>query len=338
MGLTPSFKVIAESKNITPLLVERLLELTIKDNAGIKSDTFEIRLDDKNNDLEVPRYGAELEVFLGYKANANHKENIQIMGRYIVDEVDLIGPPDTVVIRGKAADLNKGLKEPKTRTWQKPGATPERIPLKDILDTIASEHGLTPKLGADFAAIDYDVVNQTNETDLNFLTRLARNAGAIAKPANGFLLFVKRGEAKTVSGKKLPAISLTRKQVTSWHVSLIERGDYASVVAKYRDTKEAKEVEITAGSGTPVYTIRKSFKDAAKANEAAKAQLEEFQRGKSTVNIQLPGDPSLIAEAPLYLSGFRTGVNGSWVIETATHSYTNSGYSVTLDGKTKAKK
>ncbi|WP_100097005.1 phage late control D family protein [Candidatus Williamhamiltonella defendens] len=332
MGLTPAFKVMAESQDITRKISHRLLSLTVTDNAGIQSDTVEIRLDDKDHELILPRTGAELEVSLGYK-----ESGVERMGLYVVDEIDILGPSDVMVIRGKAANMNKGLKEPRTRTWQKPGKTPARITLKEILDSIAGEHHLTPKLSDEFGTIDYEVVNQTHEHDLNLLTRLGAKVGAVAKPASGFLLFVKKGEAKTASGALLRPLYLTPKEVTHWRVSLVERGAYASVKAKYRDHAQSKEMEVTTGDEKPAYTLRKLFKDEAEASKAARAQLENFERGKSTVSLQLPGNPLFMAEAPLHLSGFREGVNGAWVIETATHTFNSEGYSVSLDGTVKKK-
>jgi len=330
VGLTPVFTVIAQSQDITSKISDRLLSLTITDNAGIKSDTVEIRLDDKDYTLELPRTGAKLKVSLGYK-----ETTVEHMGLYLVDEIEMQGPSNILVIRGKAADMNKGLKTPKTRTWQNPGKTPTRIPLNEILESIAGEHNLKPKLSHDYRAIDYDVVNQTNEHDLNLLTRLAGKVGAVAKPASGFLLFVKKGEAKTASGTVIPPISLTPKEVTNWRVSIVERGAYASVKAKYRDKAQSKEIEVNTGDEEPAYTIRKLFKDEAEATKAASAQLENFERGKSTVSLQLPGNPLFMAEAPLNLSGFRDGVNGAWIVETATHTFNSNGYSVNLDGTVK---
>ncbi len=84
---------------------------------------------------------------------------------------------------------------------------------------------------------------------------------------------------------------------------------------------------MTTGDEELAYTIRKLLKDESEAIKAASAQLENFQRGKSTVSLQLPGNPLFMAEAPLKLSGFRDGVNKTWVVETATHTFNNSGYS-----------
>lgn len=159
--------------------------------------------------------------------------------------------------------------------------------------------------------------------------------GAVAKSASGFLLYVKKGEAKAASGAFIRPIFLTPKEVTNWRVSLVDRGAYASVKAKYRDNAQSKEMEVTTRDEKPAYIIRRLFKDEAEASKAARAQLENFERGKSTVSLQLPGNPLFMAEAPLHLSGFREGVNGAWVVETATYTFNRGGYSVSLDGTVK---
>ncbi|ACQ68181.1 phage tail protein [Candidatus Hamiltonella defensa] len=79
------------------------------------------------------------------------------------------------------------------------------------------------------------------------MTRLGGKVGAVAKSASGFLLYVKKGEAKTASGAFIRPIFLTPKEVTNWRVSLVERGAYASVKAKYRDNAQSKEMEVTTG-------------------------------------------------------------------------------------------
>lgn len=326
MGLTPAFKVIAESQDITDKIKQRLLELTVTDNSGNKTDTVEIRLDDENHALVLPSPQAKLEVWLGYKETSLEK-----LGTYIVDEVELSGPPNTLSIRAKSADMNQGLKEPKTRTWQKPGKEPERFKLTEIVETIAGDHSLSPLISDEFSQIDFEIVNQTNEHDMNLLTRLAGKVGAIAKPAGNYLLFLKKGESKSASGKSIPTITLSPKDVMSWNVSIAERGNFKKVIAKYRDTNESLEVEVTAGNSGPVYTISKQFKDKTEATDAAKAQLNAFLRGKNVVNLELPGNPALMAEAKLELVHFREGIDDTWVVESVTHKLSNQGYTASIN-------
>ncbi|MGP5481328.1 phage late control D family protein, partial [Pseudomonas helleri] len=70
------------------------------DKPGMESDEFELRIDDRDSAVTLPARGACIEIYLGYAGTTLARE-----GRYIVDEVELSGPPDTVVIRGKASDM-----------------------------------------------------------------------------------------------------------------------------------------------------------------------------------------------------------------------------------------
>ena len=224
--------------------------------------------------------------------------------------------------------MARELKRPKTRTWRKSAG---RISLREILERIAAEHGLKLRLGQGLESLDFEVANQTNESDPNLLTRLGREYDAVAKPAGGFLIFATRGRGKSASGLDLPTMNLTPKDVLSWSSVLAERKDYRTVVARYHDPSASDNVAIQAGEGEPIFTIRQPFKDAATATQAAAAKLEEFTRGKSKLSLEAPGNSSLVAEAKLSLTGFRTGVDGPWTIESATHRFTNQGYTTALE-------
>ncbi len=79
--MTPDFKVIAAGINITPQIRDRLLSLTVNDEAGLRSDQVEITLDDRDNAIELPSPGAPLAVFMGYKETF-----LVPMGVYTVDD------------------------------------------------------------------------------------------------------------------------------------------------------------------------------------------------------------------------------------------------------------
>lgn len=85
--MTPDFKIIAAGVNITPQIKDRLLSLTITDEAGIKADTVEITLDDRDGLIELPAPGAPLLVFLGYR-----ETGLIPMGLFTSDEVTVTSP------------------------------------------------------------------------------------------------------------------------------------------------------------------------------------------------------------------------------------------------------
>ena len=130
--MKPAFRVIADGADITGKIAERLLSIRVTDEAGITSDQVEIALDDRGGEISLPPTGAELSVSLGYENGI-----IYNLGKYSVDEVEISGPPWSMTLRGKAADMKASLK-----SWRK--ADYHKTTLGKILTTIAQRHGLTP--------------------------------------------------------------------------------------------------------------------------------------------------------------------------------------------------
>jgi len=320
--MTPDFRIIADATDITAALRDRLLSLSVSDAAGIESDTLEISLDDRDGVIALPRTGAELTVELGYK-NAG----LQRMGIYTVDEVGLSGPPQQMTIRARAADLRQGLKKPRTRSW-------DEVWLADIVRSIAAEHGDEARVGQVFESEALVHIDQADESDLHFLTRLARERGAVAKPAGGLLLFVPAGEAKSASGRTIAPVTLGAGAVSRWEVTLAERGKYPAVTARWFDTASAAERTVTAGSGEPVFTIGRRYPDEQSAASAARAKLAAFARGLATLRLSCPGDPLLIAEGRMTVAGLRSGADGDWIITRVTHRLDGGGYVCDIEAET----
>lgn len=319
--MRPDFKILADSRDVTAVMRDRLMELRITDEAGVKSDSLEIRLDDRAPGIEMPRTGAKLSVSLGYE-----ETGLADMGEYTADEIGLELSPRTMTIRGRSADMRQAIKAPKTRPW-------DNVSLGDIVSTIAGEHGYTPHTGNDLAAIVITHLDQTEESDLHLLTRLAAQYGAMAKPAGGTLFFVKKGKVKSAGGNALPTVELSLADITSGSVTLAERGKYKAVRAEWFDTGTAEKKAVTVGSGEPLYTLRHTYPDASGAKAAAEAKLTDLAHGVLTIRLGLPGDTRLMAEGAVLLSGIRSGIDGEWRIKRVTHSLSSSGYSCEIEGE-----
>jgi len=320
--MTPDFRILANANDITSTLRDRLISLSVSDSSGIKSDSVEITLDDRGGKIEIPKKGAELEVSLGYK-----EVGLIRMGLFTVDEVELSGSPDTMTIRAKAADMRGSLKEQKSRSW-------DDVTVGSIVEKIASEHELTPKIGVFLADIDVPHLDQSDESDLNFLARLARQYDVVAKPAAGFLLFVGRGEAKSAAGRSLAPVTVRRIDVSRFRITMSDRGRYQSAIAHYHDTAKAKRIPVKVGDGAPASTVRGNFSSKAIATAAATSRLEGLRRGEQSLSFSMIGNPELTAECPITLSGFRTGASIDWVCVSATHSFSSTGFTTSIDAKT----
>lgn len=319
--MTPDFKILADSTDVTAQIRDRFMSLVVTDQAGMDSDTVKITLDDRAPHIELPRTGAELTVSLGYASTG-----LARMGLYVVDEIEISGPPNTLTVSAKAANMRQAFKATKSRSW-------DQITIGDLVTTIAAEHGYTAKVSESFSATLLEHLDQSEESDLHLLTRLARERGAVAKPANGLLLFVPTGELKSASGVELTPVAVKQSDLTRWHATMAERGKYGSVQTRWHDNDTAQDVIVTAGSDDPVYVIRHAYPDAATATAAAAAKLAAFERGAATISATLPGNNVLMAEGILQITTGRTGLTGSWLLKTVTHTIDRQGYRCDIDGE-----
>ena len=183
--MTPTFRIVADGADITELINDRLLLLRTTDKPGMESNDFELRIDDRDSAVSLPSRGASIEVFLGYSGAA-----LTRLGRYTVDEVELSGPPDTLVIRGKASDMRGSGKSTRSSSW-------ESVSLASIVSDVAARKGWSPICPVTTTVSRAD---QLSESDFNFITRLARQYDCTAKVADGRLLVLCQCQLRADSG------------------------------------------------------------------------------------------------------------------------------------------
>lgn len=293
-----------------------LMSVEIKDSDGEESDTLTLTLDNRGGQIKKPRRGVKLNVHIGYA-----EDKLIDKGVYIVNEVTDAWPVRTMQIHACASDFTSEspIKQPKTRSWS-------QVSLGDLVSTVAHENGLEAAISANLAALVIAQYDQT-ESDIQMLSTLAFERGAICKTAGNKLLFVNQGEAVSASGKTLPSKTIVPADITTLSVSYKDRSECTGVRAFWQEVEAAALQSVLAGdeSGS-VYEISQPYPDESTAGSAAKAKLKELGRGTAEVSITMPGDPGLFAETPIALRGFDDEVDGGWVIKEVTHSLSDSGY------------
>ena len=332
--MTPTCCIVAEGADITALINDRLLLLRTTDKPGMESDDFELRIDDRDSAVSLPSRGASIEVFLGYSGTA-----LTRLGRYTVDEVELSGPPDTLVSRGKASDMRGSGKTTRSGSW-------ENVSLASIVNDVAVRNGWQPvyPMGTVVPRAD-----QLNESDFNFITRLARQYDCTAKVADGKLLVLQRQAGQSASGKALGAITLTRSDVSRWQFRLADRSTHKAVSTQHQDKKTGKLAIITLDNDQapdglpPIHTDRHIYPNKSAAEQAAKARLSAFNRSTAAVRLEMPGRTDLFAERMINTQGFKPGLDGEYLVDSVEQVFTQSGWSTTVEcsagkqGKAKAK-
>ncbi len=319
--MKPQFSVSSNGQDITSQISDRLLRLSVKDEAGLKSDTCQIDLDDRGQDLALPVTGVELEIKLGY-------ETLTSLGKYAVDEVKLSHPPSRITVRGKS--MPNSLKNKKTRSW-------DDKQIGEIVSDIAAEHGLGHRVASEFQGIKIEHLDQTDESDAHFLTRIAKEHGAVAKPAGNMLLFIPKGEGKAASGAQLSTAVVNVEECTTYSCTQKDRGQFQKVIAKYQDKETGTEKTVEAAGDSSadddtVTRIKKIFPTMEEAQDAANAEALELKTGKVEIDLSIIGRPDIFAERPIKLQGFRNPPMGGsdWIITSVTHEFSERGYTTKI--------
>jgi len=317
LNITPAFRVVANSQDITDKIMSRFKSLRITDETDNNSDMLELQLadHDPSDPIQLPPAGAELEAFIGYDGE------VRRMGLYICDEVEISGAAPFEASKGGKNDLQTQ----KTRTWKK-GTT-----IGGMVQRMAGEHGLSAAVSGSLASIALPLTVQSQESDMNLLLRLAKQHDAIAKPGGGRLMFVKRGESTSASGERIPDVTLTPADGSGYKVSIVSREKTGTTIAYYRDVRGAKRQEVKLGSGEPIVRLRMAYADREAAEAAARAKHQEQARQTRTLSYTLPGRETLMAEATVVMQGFRDGVDGQWLVKRAEHNISHDGYVTSIE-------
>ncbi|KJK17173.1 phage late control D family protein [Pseudomonas sp. 2(2015)] len=332
--MQPTFRLVADGKDITAMINDRLLMLRTSDKPGMESDEFELRIDDREQAVALPKRGAHIEVYLGYAGSA-----LARLGRYTVDEVELSGPPDTLVIRGKGSDMRGSGKTTRSGSW-------EDVPLQQIVRDVAARNGWQPVCPV---TTKVPRVDQLNESDFNFITRLAKQYDCTAKVGDGKLLVLPRQAGQSASGKVLATVTLGRADVSRYQFRLGDNGTKKAVQTKHQDKKTGALKVIDLGNDEspdslpPVHTDRHIYPNKSAAEQAAKARLAAFNRSTAGVRLEMAGRVDLIAECLINAQGFKDGLDGEYLVDSVEQVFTQSGWTTTVEcnggkkGKAKAK-
>lgn len=354
--LTPAFMLTINSKDITGNISARLKSLTLTDNRGFEADQLDIELDDADGLVELPLRGAVLTLFLGWQGFA-----LVGKGSFTVDEVEHRGAPDTVTIRARSADFRGTLNSRREESWHD-------TTLGGVVEAIAARNKLGASVAPELAKIPVPHVDQSQESDVKFLARLAGLNGGEVSVKAGKLLLLKAGKGVTASGKAIPQVTISRGDGDRHQFSIADRGAYTGVTAKWLHTKdpkpqaqkvklrrkekekkpgaaahpkakapakvpEAREGEYMAGESDNVFALTTIFASKAQAMRAAQAKWDKLQRGVAEFSISLAmGRADLYPETPVRVTGFKRVIDEqSWIITKVTHSLSNGGFTTSLE-------
>ena len=339
----PDFSVSLDreqDKNTLQELNNRVISLSMTDNRGFEADRVTLVLDDADGQLALPGRGTHIRVMLGWKG-----EPLVDKGTYIVDEVAHEGPPDRLTLSANSADFREEFNVKREVSWH--DVTVERV-----VSAIAHRYGLKAQISDMLMDIEIDHADQTEESDMSFLTRVADMLGAITTVKNGCLLFILPGGGVTADGRPLPSFALARSDGDSHQFRIADRQAYTGVKAYWLDLNHGKKKAVNIkkrkthaeksssregsymeGAEGNVFVLRKTYPNEIAAQRAAAARWQQLQRGAAEFSITLArGRAELYPEMHGTVTGFKTEIdNQDWLIAKVEHNIDGSGFTTRLE-------
>ena len=322
---TPSYRLVVDGINITPTVNARLVDLQLEETRGEDADQLSLTLSDHDGALQIPRKGVSIALALGYR-----ESGLVDKGTFTVDEAEHSGAPDVITIRARSADLGRSLRNRREQSWH-------ATTVGTVLQGIALRNGLRLRVAPTLAQRAVAHMDQTNESDLNFLTRLGRLHDAVATVKAGHLLFLPIGQATNSQGLALPTVTITRADGDNHRYSQADRDQYTGVRAFWHSAHMGNRRSVLVGTAVNAKVLKDTSPNEATALQAAQGEWNRIQRGAATLSLTLAhGEPLLTPETPVVVRGFKAQIDGTgWLVVRSSHSMDGGGgYSTSIETET----
>ncbi|MFZ1180894.1 MAG: contractile injection system protein, VgrG/Pvc8 family [Herbaspirillum sp.] len=208
-----------------------------------------------------------------------------------------------------------------------------------VIDTIAAAHKLKSGASPTLRGRKIEHIDQTNESDANFLRRLGKQFDAVATVKNDTLLFSPAGDSKTARGKPLPSIPIKRSDGDHHRFHSAERDTYTGVRVFWYDQKHNARFSVVAGRSGNAKRLRTIYASKDDAIQAARAEWQRVQRGIYTLQLDLAiARPQIMPQSPVRAAGWKPIIDATeWMtVRVSTRVDANSGMSQSIELETVA--
>lgn len=327
-------RLFFDGVDITADINKYLLSLSYTDNEEDKTDDLQLSLDDREgvwlgNWLNTPTASKGLEiaaVIVQKNWDSDGRDRVLDCGVFSIDTVDGSGPPAKATIKAGSIPYESTIRtQKKTKAW-------EQYTLSGIANEIAGANGFKCMFESGFDPF-YERKEQMQESDISFLQRLCKNAGISLKvTAKIIVLF------DAAAYEQNSAVRTIRKgaaDVSRWSFSTsLHDTAYSKCHVSYTDPKTATTIEYTytprdADEDGQTLEINEKVSNREEARQLAMKRLRQKNKGEYKVSFSLAGDVRLVAGVTVDVEGYGA-FDGKYIIETATHSVSRSGYKTDL--------
>lgn len=257
----PAWEIKIDGSAISAELNRAAQSISFNDEAGIESDSITIVF---AGDLPHIDAGRKISLKLGYKG-----EELISAGIYSVESSEWAR--EALTISATSLNFAGALKTKRTQTY-------ESTNIGDIIETITARAQVDNPPLTDCYDLAITYLAQTDESDMHFLTRIAKDYDAVFSVKSDRIIFLKRAGAGYAAAQQLPKYEINAKLVNGLTIKRLARPKYASAQAIWRDQQSQETKSVTAGSGEPVFKLSFAFPDAATAQAKAEAKLRSLRR------------------------------------------------------------
>ena len=326
----PDYLIKYEGKDITADLKYSLLGISYTDYLGGQSDELQVSFEDTDGRwlrTWYPEQGDALSLSVG-----DQFTGMVSWGSFEIAEIEYEHPPSTVTIKALSTGITRA-----NRTLQ-PKAY-EKTTLDKIVRTIAARLKLS--VTGTVAKIDIERVTQYQESDVEFLTRLAREYGHTFKIVDKTLVF----QANVELAKQEPVAVLNPADIKRIRLRDLIKGvpDEAVVTgydAKKKTTRKVRRKAKPLRAKSKRATTTDTLKIVANRGESnqqmaarADAALDEAQQSQVAGSFSMVGNVKLVSGQVVQLKGFGK-FSGKYLVKRAHHDIKkSSGYGAELEIK-----
>ena len=300
-----------------------VLAITYTDRLGAASGDIEIRLEDSGKVWQGPWYpqqGDVINLSIGYRGNDQLP-----CGSFQVVELELTGPPDVFHLRCLAAYITPAMRTANSIGYE--GQT-----LIQIASTIAGKYSLSMVSQADANNPVFERITQKQETDLEFLKRIALEHDYDFTIRGSQMVFYSRsaleGSASVLTINRGDVMSFAFKD-RSYQIFESAAVAYQMPFAKALIAQSAASLSAVPTTDTAKRVLR--CENGQQAGLKANSLLHGANMLQITGRLTCAGNILLAAGNVITIAGFGA-YDGDYIIDNARHHLTHeSGYTTEIE-------
>ena len=316
LGFTPAVEIYGANAT---LLNERLVSWVHTDASGIESDKIQLIID--IDGLEgLPSLGGRIGFRVGYQETGLFDKGV-----FVITQRKPSLYPLQLSLTAMSAPLSVG---DETGFRQRRSASYGPITLGALFRQLTMKHGFSPRVAPELESKKIDHIDQSNETDMGFLTRVAAIYFAVTKPIKGLYVLALRGQLTSISGKPVTEVVLSvtknnRPGDPAFISAVLDekaQSKYQGCVTTWWDSAAGKQRTFQLGVA-PFKTLPRRCQNEDQAKAAAEGELRRLEREAFTLTITCPGHPDLAAEGVIHLDATWPKImQGRWSVTILTAS------------------